>query len=206
MFIVMKEKLIYIWEEHKLLLLAAALIAALPGIFWSDFFSPDNKETAFCAVVVGQGYDYDREKMLARQTLAALGLDEKKEQVVVDLSLEPQLDAEGVPPESAYLDQMKMTMYLTGGEGDVVVSDETVLSHYNGLGAAADLRDIFSEEELMAWEDSVFAEQAGTDEIPRALRISGDFAGAGETYVWVSKKAPHMELVGDFIRALCGLS
>lgn len=202
----MKDKLTDIWEEHKLLILVAALILALLSIFWSDFFSDDSKETAFCVVVVGQGYDYDREHRLAEQTLAALGLDDGKQQVIVDTSLEPQLDAEGVPPESAYLDQMKMTTYLTGGEADVIISDEVVLSHYNGLGAMADLRDLLSEEQLAAWDGQLFyADNKEGQEIACGLRISGgDFLGGGvsdgrEMYLAVSKKAPHRELVGAFV-------
>ncbi len=205
--VTMKEKLTYIWEERKLLILTAALAAALLSIVWKDFFSDKNRETAFCAVVVGQGYDYDREQPLQEETLAALGLDAQRQQVIVDTSPEPQLDAEGVPPESAYLDQMKMTTYLTGGEADVVFSDAVVLSHYNGLGAMADLRDVLSDAELAAWDEAFFtARNKDGEEILCGLRITdGSFSDGGEVYLSVSKKAPHMELVRDFIRAQCGL-
>ena len=192
----MKEKMTYIWEERKLLILTAALAAALLSIVWKDFFSDKNRETAFCAVVVGQGYDYDREQLLQEETLAALGLDAQRQQVIVDTS-----------PESAYLDQMKMTTYLTGGEADVVFSDAVVLSHYNGLGAMADLRDVLSDAELAAWDEAFFtARNKDGEEILCGLRITdGSFSDGGEVYLSVSKKAPHMELVRDFIRAQCGL-
>lgn len=197
----MKQKLSNIWEDHKLLLLVAALALALGAIVWHDFFSPDNKETAFCAVVVGQGYDYEREHLLQEQTLAALGLDADERQVIVDTSPEPQLDAEGVPPESAYLDQMKMTAYLTGGEADVVISDALVLEHYNGLGAMMDLREVLSEDQLAAWGTDLYtAENKDGEEIPCGLPVTGgSFSDGGEAYLSVSKKAPHMELVQDFI-------
>lgn len=197
----LKRKLTDIWEDYRLLVLAAALAAAVLAIFWSDFFSPDNKESAFCVVVVGQGYDYDREQRLAQETSAALELDEKEQQVIVDLSLEPQLDAVGVPPESAYLDQMKMTTYLTGGEADVVISDETVLTHYHELGGLADLREILPEEALRAWDGRLYLakDKEGREAVCGLRLAGGSFSDGGEVYLSVSKKAPHRERVTDFV-------
>ena len=64
-----------------------------------------------------------------------------------------------------------------------------------------------SDAELAAWDEAFFtARNKDGEEILCGLRITdGSFSDGGEVYLSVSKKAPHMELVRDFIRAQCGL-
>lgn len=136
-----KEKLQYFWEYYKLptIVIVFALILVISLIKTAI----NNRDVAFEAVMVNCIDTPD-----PVQFEEILGIDQKKEAVVYDNSFSMLADPASYN-ESFYTSAQKLVAVVAAAQVDVMISDKELSESYFNSEFFADLRNYFTEEELL---------------------------------------------------------
>lgn len=147
----------WIFEYYRVPALLTAGGIVLAVFLLAQLFG--KKETAFGAVFLNTAISGTAEESAVRELLAeriteAAGLDPKKQQAEIDLSLFLTPGGNTSPYDMA--DQTSIAARMSAGELDVIVAD---VWNYDELlvdVAVSDLREVLSPEELAAFEGQIY--------------------------------------------------
>lgn len=140
-----KEKCSYFWDYYKWHVIGGAIaIFAIISLVRTVL---NQKETALYAAFLNIGqtlYSEEYQDNFAK----AMGIDTSKETVHFDI----------MPLELSVMDDatvataQKIMVYVSAGDLDVIIADQSVTDHYSYIGTMMDLRELLSAEELEKYE------------------------------------------------------
>lgn len=149
-----KEKLAYFWDYYKVHTIAAILVIVFLICFINAYRS--NKPYAFYAVLLNAASteaNHDTSVILADEFMEYADIDPEAYQVNIDTTVYISADG-GSQYEAANRQKMAAMMQL--GDIHAIVADTEAFESYAGLENFYVLTDIFSEEELAPFADSLY--------------------------------------------------
>lgn len=159
-----KERCAYFWDYYKWHVIGGIALAAIFGSLLYTLLT--RKDTAFYAVLMNMYPSLTAEEYKEGFAESA-GIDLKEYNVFFDSDM--HLDLESLDQATISTSQ-KMTVYLTAGDIDVLVSDTAGMNRYAYINALMDLREFLSAEDYEKYKpyffymDRALAEAAETSE------------------------------------------
>lgn len=165
-----REKVDHIWTYYKIHILGTLLLSAIL-ISWGVSAYNNSKEVLLQGELVNvtitdAGYSY-----LAQDSFAALGGTNNRQTVNIISSFtgDPNTNP------SAYMQQLKILAQIEGQNLDFLILDETLFRQYAYSEFYMDLREFFTETELVQYANSIaYADpvEAG-DPYPAGIMLDG---------------------------------
>ncbi len=149
-----REKLAYFWDYYKIHTIAAVLVIVFVLGFINSYRS--NKPYAFYAVLLNAASteeNRDASVIWADEFQEYAGIDPEAYQVNIDTSMALS-DEGGSQYEAA--NRQKMAAMMQIGDIHAIVADTETFESYAALETFYVLTDIFSEEELAPYADSLY--------------------------------------------------
>ncbi len=155
-----REKLAYFWDYYKIHTIAAILVIVFVIGFINSYRS--NKPYAFYAVLLNAASteeNRDTSVIWADEFQAYAGIDPEAYQVNIDTTM--ALSDEG-GSQYEVANRQKMAAMMQIGDIHAIVADTETFESYAALETFYVLTDIFSEEELAPYADSLYYTDAAT--------------------------------------------
>ena len=147
-----KAHLEYFWEYYKIQTALAVIAAALViGFLYTRVTA---KDTAFEAVLINSSAAVDTDTAVngAGKSFAEYaGIDTSKYDCFIDNTL--SLSSDRMSGQYDYTTIMKLAAQMAAQQIDVMVANPSTFQYYAQSSSFADLRKLYSEDELKKWKD-----------------------------------------------------
>ncbi|MDD6662010.1 MAG: hypothetical protein PUE72_09895 [Lachnospiraceae bacterium] len=196
------ERIVYIWDYYKPLMVAIAGVILAISIGVSIYHNMQINTLLNAYFINCNALDADGDA-IASDFAAYLGGIGEKDEIHVDTMT--TLDDEDMSNYGT-ANQMKMTAYIAAGDVDVLLLNQSAYDKYDGSGAFADLTTILTKEQLADWSDLlVYGEvekqtesEADTTSSDTAETISAQENTSGGTEVPVALKMQDALVIKEF--------
>ena len=192
------ERIVYIWDYYKPLMVAIAGVILAISIGVSIYHNMQINTLLNAYFINCNALDADGDA-IAADFAAYLGGIGEKDEIHVDTMT--TLDDEDMSNYGT-ANQMKMTAYIAAGDVDVLLLNQSAYDKYDGSGAFADLSTLLTKEQLEQWSDLlVYGEvekqtESGADTDKTDSETSGNTSGGTE--VPVALKMQDAPVVKEF--------
>lgn len=164
-----KERLEYVWDYYKPLMVAILVIVILINIIVTVYRNLQI-DTLLNVYAVNCNYDSTDSEELTSDFIEYIGGIGAKEEILIDTSI--VLDDEDTTSYAVGY-QMKFTAVISAQMADVVLMDAEKFEEYAGYSYFEDLSRILSEDQLEEWEELlVYMENEDGEEIPCAIDLT----------------------------------
>lgn len=166
-----KQKLSYFWDYYKWH--TVAVITVILVLIFTVREIVTHKDVAFYACFLNLApYDYPSDEAESVGAFAAYaGIDTGKHKVLFDTSIQI-----GMGTGTDSVSSQKLLAYVMAAEVDVMASDLDSILNYAYQGDFSDLRNLLSEEQLAAYQDSFYYIDGAVLAEIKAARESNDLA------------------------------
>lgn len=145
----LKDRLSYFWYYYKIHVIFGVIALGFLGGYIYTLVTA--KDTAFCAILINCSNDEYTVDPYLEALSQYLGLNPKKEAVVLDTTID--IVADGTVD---YESTERLGVKIMAKEMDVMVADENTFNRYAQTDIFLDLRDVLSEEQLARYQDSFY--------------------------------------------------
>lgn len=143
------ERIVYIWDYYKPLMVAIACVILAISIGVSIYHNMQINTLLNAYFINCNALDADGDAIAAGFAAYLGGIGEKDE---VHVDTMTTLDDEDMSNYGT-ANQMKMTAYIAAGDVDVLLLNQSAYDKYDGSGAFADLSTLLTKEQLEQWSD-----------------------------------------------------
>lgn len=203
------ERIEHIWINYKETILIAVMIFVVAGSMLTNYLT-NRKEILMGGIVVNVPLSEEGLSYIESEFFDTLGADSRGEEVSVLSTTITGLGDEANSERNYYIVTQTIAM-MTNEEVDYLILDKTALEIYLAQDAFLDLRDVFDEEELAAFEDKLIklttVNEAG-ETIDTAFPVAIDISALpfiqgcadteGSVYIGFVANAPNQERLYDF--------
>ena len=141
-----KAHLEYFWEYYKIHTIVALIVIIFIITFTRDLLN--NKPYAIYSMFINAA-GLETQDLIQSGYAEYAGIDMNKETILADTSAGFSL---ANMDNSTVATSEKIMAVMAAKELDVIVADTNTFGHYSALDTYADLREIYSAEELAAWD------------------------------------------------------
>ena len=156
------ERIVYIWDYYKPLMVAIACVILAISIGVSIYHNMQINTLLNAYFINCNALDADWDA-IAADFAAYLGGIGEKDEIHVDTMT--TLDDEDMSNYGT-ANQMKMTAYIAAGDVDVLLLNQSAYDKYDGSGAFADLSTLLTKEQLDYMADAILE---SIDEMQRGV-------------------------------------
>lgn len=204
------QRLGYIWDYYKPLMVAILLIAGAISIGVTIYHNLQINHVFQTYWINSNSFEFDSDEVAAEfaEYIGGIG---KNDEITVDASIQYSLTEN---TEYSMAAQMKLTALMAAGDMDVLLLDGEIYEHFMEVGAAfQELSEIYPEEQLKTWEPywvkGENAESGGegvyallVTDAPVLKRLNA--YPEGEVYAVVMTGTKHPEECAQFLDYLLG--
>ncbi|MFV0362937.1 MAG: hypothetical protein ACK5LL_07600 [Suipraeoptans sp.] len=134
-----KDKLGYLWEYYKFVLVIIAAVIMLISIIFSVVQNKNKDILLSLAVIDANRMETGIDEIEADKILEKIGTGEKNEMVNIDLSTSSDSEVQG--------NDAKLLITLSDvGENDLIICNESVYNRYKEQGAFADWEEVLGDD------------------------------------------------------------
>lgn len=203
-----KQRLGYVWDYYKPLMVAILVIIACISLGVEIYHNLQINHIFQAYMVNANTYELDTESMIAEfaEYLGGIGADDE---ITIDATITYDEDDN---TEYGMASQMKLVTYGAAGEMDILIGDDALFDHYIQSDGLLDLREVLTEEELELWEDDLIwgTDSEGTEGI-YAIKLTDapvltryNAYPQGDSYGMIPLSSKHLDLVPVFLEYLMG--
>ena len=143
-----KERLVYIWDYYKPLLVILFGIWLLISVIVTMYHNMQLEYLMNAYFINSNALEVDSDRMTA-EFVERIGGIGPREVVTIDTTL----DLRDTSSQYGVAAQMKMTALMSAETIDLLIVDQETYERYKEMGYFADFSTLFSEEQLEEWAD-----------------------------------------------------
>ena len=143
------ERLVYIWDYYKPLMVAIGCVILAISIGVSIYHNLQINTLLNVYFINCNSMEADGDVIAADFAAYLGGIGEKNE---IHIDTMTTLDDEDLSNYGT-ANQMKMTAYIAAGDVDVLLLNQSAYDKYDGSGAFCDLSTVLTKEQLSQWSD-----------------------------------------------------